>query len=116
MCGREPNFELSEKEKEELRKFKWDEFLAMTRHAITNKSNISSQRFFHKGFQNSISLAFFKEFSLIKYFQNIEEGLEQSHRRGLSLQHCKMVTGTLSMNLMISQLQKMWSQTLQPLE
>ncbi|KAF3435945.1 hypothetical protein FNV43_RR23037 [Rhamnella rubrinervis] len=39
MCGREPNFELSEKEKEELRKFKWDEFLAMTRHAITNKKH-----------------------------------------------------------------------------
>lgn len=37
MCGREPNFELSEEEKQELRQFKWDEFLAMTRHAITNK-------------------------------------------------------------------------------
>ncbi|KAF3435946.1 hypothetical protein FNV43_RR23038 [Rhamnella rubrinervis] len=41
MCGREPNFELSDKEKEELRKFKWDEFLAMTRHAITNKKHRS---------------------------------------------------------------------------
>ncbi|ONH92828.1 hypothetical protein PRUPE_8G198700 [Prunus persica] len=39
MCGREPNFELSEEEKQELRKFKWDEFLAMTRHAITNKKH-----------------------------------------------------------------------------
>ncbi|KAM1795370.1 hypothetical protein ACFX11_035732 [Malus domestica] len=39
MCGREPNFELSEEEKKELRKFKWDEFLAMTRHAITNKKH-----------------------------------------------------------------------------
>ncbi|KAK8674366.1 hypothetical protein V6N13_112658 [Hibiscus sabdariffa] len=37
MCGREPNFELSEEEKQELRKFKWDEFLAYTRHSITNK-------------------------------------------------------------------------------
>ncbi|PSS09644.1 Ethylene-responsive transcription factor-like protein [Actinidia chinensis var. chinensis] len=37
MCGREPNFELSEEEKHELRKFKWDEFLAVTRSAITNK-------------------------------------------------------------------------------
>ncbi|KAL4369409.1 hypothetical protein GQ457_05G003930 [Hibiscus cannabinus] len=37
MCGREPNFELSEEEKRELRKFKWDEFLAYTRHSITNK-------------------------------------------------------------------------------
>lgn len=39
MCGREPNFELSEEEKQELRKFKWDEFLAYTRRSITNKSN-----------------------------------------------------------------------------
>lgn len=37
MCGREPNFELSEEEKQELRKFNWDEFLTMTRRAITNK-------------------------------------------------------------------------------
>lgn len=37
MCGREPNFELPEAEKQELRKFNWDEFLAMTRHAITNR-------------------------------------------------------------------------------
>lgn len=41
MCGREPNFELSEEEKQELSKFKWEEFLAMTRHAITHKSNLS---------------------------------------------------------------------------
>ncbi|KAJ8749410.1 hypothetical protein K2173_018904 [Erythroxylum novogranatense] len=39
MCGREPNFELSEVEKEELRKFKWDEFLAITRSAINNKKH-----------------------------------------------------------------------------
>ncbi|CAJ2670110.1 unnamed protein product [Trifolium pratense] len=37
MCGREPNFELPEEEKQELRKFKWDDFLAMTRQAITRK-------------------------------------------------------------------------------
>ncbi|XP_022995968.1 ethylene-responsive transcription factor-like protein At4g13040 [Cucurbita maxima] len=37
MCGREPNFELPEAEKKELRKFNWDEFLAMTRLAIANK-------------------------------------------------------------------------------
>ncbi|KAF3431660.1 hypothetical protein FNV43_RR26392 [Rhamnella rubrinervis] len=83
MCGREPNFELSEKEKEELRKFKWDEF-KMTRHAITNKKH--------------------------------RRRLGGESEKGLSLQHCKMVTGTLSMKLMLSQLQKMWSQTLQPLE
>jgi hypothetical protein len=41
MCGREPNFELPEEEKQELRKFKWDDFLAMTRQAITRKSNPS---------------------------------------------------------------------------
>ncbi|KAK8694124.1 hypothetical protein V6N13_071682 [Hibiscus sabdariffa] len=39
MCGREPNFELSEEEKQELRKFKWDEFLAYTRRSITNKKH-----------------------------------------------------------------------------
>lgn len=38
MCGREPNFELSEEEKKELRKLNWEEFLAMIRHAITHKS------------------------------------------------------------------------------
>ncbi|XP_059660100.1 ethylene-responsive transcription factor-like protein At4g13040 isoform X1 [Cornus florida] len=37
MCGREPNFELSKEEKQELRKFNWEEFLAMTRYAITSK-------------------------------------------------------------------------------
>ncbi|KAL6208979.1 hypothetical protein ACLB2K_019922 [Fragaria x ananassa] len=37
MCGREPNFELPEEEKQELMKFKWDEFLAVTRHSINNK-------------------------------------------------------------------------------
>lgn len=41
MCGREPNFELSENEKQELGKFNWDEFLAFTRSAITNKSKPS---------------------------------------------------------------------------
>ncbi|XP_052171158.1 ethylene-responsive transcription factor-like protein At4g13040 isoform X2 [Diospyros lotus] len=49
MCGREPNFELSEEEKQELRKFKWDEFLAVTRSSITNKKHrrrgsVSSRR------------------------------------------------------------------------
>ncbi|CAK9182042.1 unnamed protein product [Ilex paraguariensis] len=39
MCGREPNFELLEEEKQELRKFKWDEFLAITRSAITIKKH-----------------------------------------------------------------------------
>ncbi|KAJ4828850.1 hypothetical protein Tsubulata_010512 [Turnera subulata] len=39
MCGREPNFELPEEEKQELRKFKWDEFLAITRSSINNKKH-----------------------------------------------------------------------------
>ncbi|KAG0454913.1 hypothetical protein HPP92_024205 [Vanilla planifolia] len=38
-CGREPNFELLEDEKLELSQYKWDDFLAMTRNAITNKKN-----------------------------------------------------------------------------
>ncbi|XP_038887392.1 ethylene-responsive transcription factor-like protein At4g13040 isoform X2 [Benincasa hispida] len=53
MCGREPNFELPEEEKKELRKFNWDEFLAMTRHAITNRSRRDSV-------QNQISLNFLR--------------------------------------------------------
>jgi len=48
MCGREPNFELSEEEKLELSKFKWEEFLAVTRQSITCKSNfIFSFNLFH---------------------------------------------------------------------
>ncbi|KAK7304530.1 hypothetical protein VNO77_42411 [Canavalia gladiata] len=39
MCGREPNFELPEEEKRELCKFKWEEFLAMTRQAIACKKH-----------------------------------------------------------------------------
>ncbi|KAL1816917.1 hypothetical protein DCAR_0521329 [Daucus carota subsp. sativus] len=37
MCGREPNFELSEKDKEALRKLSWEEYLAMTRSEINSK-------------------------------------------------------------------------------
>lgn len=39
LCGREPNFELPEKEKQELSHYKWDEFLLMTRNAISNKKH-----------------------------------------------------------------------------
>ena len=38
MCGREPNFELTHEEKDELSKLSWDEFLTMTRSAINSKS------------------------------------------------------------------------------
>ncbi|XP_042436575.1 ethylene-responsive transcription factor-like protein At4g13040 [Zingiber officinale] len=48
MCGREPNFELSVEEKEELRQYNWDEFLALTRSAINNKKQ---QRKFSVGKQ-----------------------------------------------------------------
>lgn len=44
MCGREPNFELSEEEKQELRKLDWEEFLALTRHAITHKKHKRARR------------------------------------------------------------------------
>lgn len=37
MCGREPNFELSEEDKRELKQQSWEGFLACTRRKITNK-------------------------------------------------------------------------------
>ncbi|XP_057534745.1 ethylene-responsive transcription factor-like protein At4g13040 [Amaranthus tricolor] len=37
MCGRETNTELPEEEKTQLKKLKWDEFLAITRRAIISK-------------------------------------------------------------------------------
>ncbi|KAH0862605.1 hypothetical protein HID58_079816 [Brassica napus] len=37
MCGREPNFELSEEEKRDLKQQSWEGFLACTRRKITNK-------------------------------------------------------------------------------
>ncbi|CAN8324180.1 unnamed protein product [Cochlearia groenlandica] len=37
MCGREPNFKLSEEDKRELKQQSWEEFLARTRRTITNK-------------------------------------------------------------------------------
>ncbi|XP_045832610.1 ethylene-responsive transcription factor-like protein At4g13040 [Trifolium pratense] len=43
MCGREPNFELSEEQKRELSKFKWEEFLTMTRQTITCKKHKKSR-------------------------------------------------------------------------
>ncbi|KAK2406147.1 hypothetical protein P8452_68505 [Trifolium repens] len=43
MCGREPNFELSEEEKRELSKFKWEEFLTVTRQTITCKKHKKSR-------------------------------------------------------------------------
>ncbi|KAD3068483.1 hypothetical protein E3N88_36363 [Mikania micrantha] len=60
MCGREPNFDLTVKEKEELSKLSWEEFLAMTRSAINCKKNqrkVSSRMKFEHGQQNSDSEA-----------------------------------------------------------
>uniref|UniRef100_A0A0D9VG68 AP2/ERF domain-containing protein n=1 Tax=Leersia perrieri TaxID=77586 RepID=A0A0D9VG68_9ORYZ len=37
MCGREPNFELSEEEKKELQQYTWQDFLNLTRDTITSK-------------------------------------------------------------------------------
>ena len=42
MCGREPNFELTEEEKKELDTYTWEDFLTITRNTITNKSKIHS--------------------------------------------------------------------------
>ncbi|MCO5604907.1 hypothetical protein L7F22_059081 [Adiantum nelumboides] len=37
LCGRVPNFELSEEEKQELQGLQWEEFLSMTKEAIASK-------------------------------------------------------------------------------
>ncbi|MCO5588716.1 hypothetical protein L7F22_042675 [Adiantum nelumboides] len=37
LCGRVPNFELSEEEKQELQGLQWEEFLLMTKEAIASK-------------------------------------------------------------------------------
>ncbi|XP_039137819.1 ethylene-responsive transcription factor-like protein At4g13040 [Dioscorea cayenensis subsp. rotundata] len=39
ICGRQPNLELSKEEKQELSKYKWDEFLEMTKRSIASKKN-----------------------------------------------------------------------------
>ncbi|KAM0947062.1 putative transcription factor AP2-EREBP family [Dioscorea sansibarensis] len=38
ICGRQPNLELSKEEKQELSKYKWDEFLEMTKRSIASKT------------------------------------------------------------------------------
>ncbi|KAK9055636.1 hypothetical protein SSX86_026721 [Deinandra increscens subsp. villosa] len=60
MCGREPNFELTIKERDELSKLSWDEFLAMTRIAINSKKSqrrVSSRMKFEHHQRNSESEA-----------------------------------------------------------
>ncbi|KAJ0969171.1 hypothetical protein J5N97_022048 [Dioscorea zingiberensis] len=39
ICGRQPNFELSMEEMQELSKYKWEEYLEMTRSSISNKKH-----------------------------------------------------------------------------
>ncbi|CAH1417906.1 unnamed protein product [Lactuca virosa] len=55
MCGREPNFELTVEEKDELSKLSWDEFLTVTRSAINSKKHqrrVSSRMKFEHPSQN----------------------------------------------------------------
>ncbi|KAL4571893.1 hypothetical protein LXL04_018660 [Taraxacum kok-saghyz] len=56
MCGREPNFELTVEERDELSQLSWDEFLARTRSAINSKKNqrrVSSRMKFEHNQQNN---------------------------------------------------------------
>ncbi|CAH1431941.1 unnamed protein product [Lactuca virosa] len=56
MCGREPNFELTVEEKDELSQLSWDDFLAMTRSAINSKKSqrrVSSRMKFENQQQNN---------------------------------------------------------------
>jgi hypothetical protein len=41
LCGREPNFELTEAEKQELQLLQWEDFLEQTRQSILSKSTCS---------------------------------------------------------------------------
>jgi len=38
LCGREPNFKLTDAEKQELQLLQWEDFLEQTRQSILNKS------------------------------------------------------------------------------
>lgn len=73
MCGREPNFELSEEEKQELSKFKWDEFLAITRSAINNKSNNTLSTTMQPIFHHLYPCFFLSDVYILQNLQNIEE-------------------------------------------
>ncbi|CAI9297438.1 unnamed protein product [Lactuca saligna] len=56
MCGREPNFELTVEEKDELSQLSWDDFLARTRSAINSKKSqrrVSSRMKFENRQQNN---------------------------------------------------------------
>lgn len=55
MCGREPNFKLSEEEKQELQGIQWEEFLGLTRKAIANKKR---QKKIDAGLQRSQAIGF----------------------------------------------------------
>nr|XP_043618711.1 ethylene-responsive transcription factor-like protein At4g13040 isoform X2 [Erigeron canadensis] len=58
LCGREPNFDLTIEQKEELSKISWDEFLIMTRDAINSKKSqrrVSTRMKFENHLQNNNS-------------------------------------------------------------
>ena len=74
VCGREPNFELSEEEKQELQKFKWEDFLAMTRHAITNKSS-------RRAFLSDSSIPFFSVFHSLHLIRLMSFRAQETQRR-----------------------------------
>lgn len=44
LCGREPNFQLTEAEKQELQLLQWEEFLEQTRQSILNKKRKRGNR------------------------------------------------------------------------
>nr|QDB64643.1 soloist [Bryum argenteum] len=44
LCGREPNFELTEAEKQELQLLQWEDFLEQTRQSILSKKRKRSNR------------------------------------------------------------------------
>jgi len=44
LCGREPNFELTDAEKQELQLLQWEDFLEQTRQSILNKKRKRGNR------------------------------------------------------------------------
>jgi hypothetical protein len=44
LCGREPNFELTEAEKQELQLLQWEDFLEQTRQSILSKKRKRGNR------------------------------------------------------------------------
>lgn len=106
MCGREPNFELSEEEKQELRQFKWDEFLAITRSAINHKSK-STYYELPSPFCHRLVCSFSCVccWWICPNLQNTTGGMEQVHEENWSLWWWKGLW-RVSKEAMVSQVQK----------